>query len=943
MHSIKSKATYYEQVTISLMIVAFFLTALYAAEKALTNKLNKTEAAKKHVSIQMLNDLSYNTEPKIFEVSKILPLLRLTLENKDIKLNKIRNFFKDKYALDLNIYKFSSNGKLVSKTPNRPPDLWLMKKISAALKVHDPSKLKKIRKQLNKKIQFAFGYGKDIDSLLEHPEELIPVTSDEKSGVLAWSTRKNGNVIIYCPSLPSENTIFSKYSKEITYKDKYKIAGFFRKHRLRNSSSLPIQAYDYLSSKSNTSGKFANLDWYFLKTISGRIVFTAFEITPNIYVKLRFITRLLLTGFFFLIFIWYQGVGRQLPFGLTKLVIAAFIASALVPVSSIIANTSENISTYREIQINRVRVFQKEFLGNISQKFDSYLGSATATLLKLTDKAIMGKSKSKYQKLSDDVNLIFPDTKVYVRNAGAEILFPKNNVRSDGGELVFKAMARRMVERYLPERVNEHKYNGNAFADILVRKDDMGLSTLLNHPNQIQMVKPGATSMLLMLKTVDRKIDDSAIISFQIDPEIAIKNYLRNQYSKVSGLDGIRVYFYALDPLKYKWIFSPPKRLAKSFLRIAKISWTTETPQTSMIHDKQTGKYGLAMCVKSTELDNKCLIAYFPYDKIERDLAKMKKHVVAGAVISIFMIIIIAIWISRQFINPLKTLEKGVIALSERKFDAQLNVPPGKDEFSNLFTAFNEMMAESYDMQVAKSVQEGLVPHEFPKVENYSLHGILKTASDLGGDCLDCFKLPNDNLLFLIGDITGHGVGSALIMAFSRAITFHWSQLSSLSPTSLVEEIDNMLRANTTTRMFMGCVCGILDVENNEVNLVTKGHIYPMLITKNKTEMNWIGSPSYPMGIGKFSLPKLIKFKMNPGDMLVSVTDGYLEALNASNEIVGFERIEKWVCSSNTNNAFELTAYMLSKFKLWNRTEQLDDISMFALIREPAGDSNVSE
>lgn len=86
---------------------------------------------------------------------------------------------------------------------------------------------------------------------------------------------------------------------------------------------------------------------------------------------------------------------------------------------------------------------------------------------------------------------------------------------------------------------------------------------------------------------------------------------------------------------------------------------------------------------------------------------------------------------------------------------------------ARLFQTFNEMMAESRELQVARNVQEGLVPAKFPDIPGYSISGKIFTASDLSGDCLDGFRLPDGRFAFLVGDITGHGVAAALLMAFS--------------------------------------------------------------------------------------------------------------------------------------------------------------------------------
>ncbi|MDD3147790.1 MAG: SpoIIE family protein phosphatase, partial [Candidatus Riflebacteria bacterium] len=323
---------------------------------------------------------------------------------------------------------------------------------------------------------------------------------------------------------------------------------------------------------------------------------------------------------------------------------------------------------------------------------------------------------------------------------------------------------------------------------------------------------------------------------------------------------------------------------------------------------------------------------------LDRALATMKTRILAGAIIALILLASITLWITRHLISPLERLGDGIQALAARNFEARIPVPPGKDEISQLFLAFNDMMAESYDMQIAHNVQEGLVPSEFPAIEGYSMYGMLRAASDLGGDCLDCFKLPNGNLLFLVGDLTGHGVGSALMMAFARAVTFHWSQGDQLSPASLVDQIDSMLRENRTERMFMGIICGVLNLETHKIELVTKGHIYPLKFSANGNRQ-WVGQPAYPLGIARQQPASSITFDFGPGDKLLCMTDGFLEAYNRNMRTIGFDGIETWASEARADDARTWINSLEARFKIWCDNKQSDDVSIFALIRSAGGNT----
>ena len=210
----------------------------------------------------------------------------------------------------------------------------------------------------------------------------------------------------------------------------------------------------------------------------------------------------------------------------------------------------------------------------------------------------------------------------------------------------------------------------------------------------------------------------------------------------------------------------------------------------------------------------------------------------------------ITLWIISQLIKPIGELEKGVIALEKRDYETKISVPPGKDEFVQLFKEFNHMMGENYDMQMAKNVQEGIITNVFPQANNFIIVGTTFAADKLNRNCLTSFKLPDGKILFLTGNVTGSSIGSALMSAFIRSITFHWSQKEQSSPVPLIKSINQMVRNNKMKNMFIGIVCGILDPETGKIKFVTKGHIFPLILHKDKT-VEWLGQPSFPMGAGK--------------------------------------------------------------------------------------------
>ena len=331
-------------------------------------------------------------------------------------------------------------------------------------------------------------------------------------------------------------------------------------------------------------------------------------------------------------------------------------------------------------------------------------------------------------------------------------------------------------------------------------------------------------------------------------------------------------------------------------------------------------------------------------DEFQKEITKLKLYIFIGAIVAIILLLCIISWLMKQLIAPLGNLELGIKALSEHKFETKLPVPEGNDELVTLFKEFNFMMGENYDMQMAKNVQEGLITTKFPEIPGYLVYGFSIPAGDLGGDCLTSFTMPDGKLLFLVGDLTGHGIGSALMMSFVRSVTFNWSQNPKENPSSLADSIDQMLRDNKMSNMFMGIICGILDPSDGKINFVTRGHIYPLFL-RNDNTIEWLGKPALPLGIGKKHISEEQTTTLLPGERLLCISDGVIEIHKNSGMTIDYQLIEKWAQELIPGEDSEWLNRIENKYREWcnmHDAEQTDDITFFSIINKErvGGESN---
>lgn len=371
----------YEKLTLLFMLTAIFLSLFSGIDNWFANKIKQHNHQAEENRLVRLGRIAARTDKQLFITRNILPLLPSVVEF-GADIDQLHNLFKKHYQIDLNFYKFSPRGKLEKTAPERPPNLWLMKNLFAAVSEKRLEKLPQLAKSLDKKIQFAFGYGKDLVSIRENPERIIQTVSENQEGLICWTSRRKGGLIIFASSLPEQYSIFRNEATRIKKPQTMHQVGLLKETASKNQRFLPLQAYHYLLEQGKEKGEFAGKNWVFLKSNSGQIFFASFFQEKCLLTRSVLLIRLILAIVFLLTV--YLVVFTSTSLSLKALLISMFFASSMIPLSGLAVTSVENLEVFQQIEARKIRAQQEETLGNIAQNFSAYLASCSATLMKLT-------------------------------------------------------------------------------------------------------------------------------------------------------------------------------------------------------------------------------------------------------------------------------------------------------------------------------------------------------------------------------------------------------------------------------------------------------------------------------------------------------------------------------------------------------------------------------
>ena len=239
-----------------------------------------------------------------------------------------------------------------------------------------------------------------------------------------------------------------------------------------------------------------------------------------------------------------------------------------------------------------------------------------------------------------------------------------------------------------------------------------------------------------------------------------------------------------------------------------------------------------------------------------------------------------------------------------------------------------------HDLQVARAIQQSLLPHERPRIEGFDIAGWNQPADDTGGDFFDWQTLPDGRLVVSLADVTGHGIGPALLAALCHAYARSSFSITSDLPRAL-EHIHQALTSDLTPGRFVTFVAGVCCPGHPDVEILSAGHGPILVYSRPDDRFTQIGTHALPLGIlPSFSSDPASRLSLHPEDMVLLATDGFFEWENDRGEQFGVERTEETIRAFRDLPSSEIIARLYDAVKTFsNGSEQQDDLTAVIIKR----------
>jgi len=299
--------------------------------------------------------------------------------------------------------------------------------------------------------------------------------------------------------------------------------------------------------------------------------------------------------------------------------------------------------------------------------------------------------------------------------------------------------------------------------------------------------------------------------------------------------------------------------------------------------------------------------------------------------------------LASRLTRHLTALNAGVQRLAAGDRTVRVHVR-ASDEVGELAQSFNRMASEleSHDrllvkqerlareLELCRQIQNEMLPHGPLKLGLAEIAGVSIPAREVGGDFFNYFPLADGRIAVLVGDVSGKGVGAALLMANIQATLRARLQLES-DLAQLADSVDRDIAANTPPEVYITLFVGLLDPPRRELRYVNAGH-NPQFLLRANGGIERLDSTGLPVGLLPGRGFEARTVAVEPGDLLFLYTDGAVEAPNESGEFFDADRLQRALVAASAEGIDEVLVSVERAIRAFRgQADPDDDATMLAL------------
>jgi serine phosphatase RsbU (regulator of sigma subunit) len=254
--------------------------------------------------------------------------------------------------------------------------------------------------------------------------------------------------------------------------------------------------------------------------------------------------------------------------------------------------------------------------------------------------------------------------------------------------------------------------------------------------------------------------------------------------------------------------------------------------------------------------------------------------------------------------RAINRIEKGTSAVERGDFSYRINLNR-RNQLGDVAESFDRMTASissllgsvaekerlQSEIAIAADIQRNLLPRAGPALPGVLFSAHFEPTTSIGGDYYDVFPLGPRRFAVAIGDVSGHGLSTGLVMAMVKAAITTLVE-EGADESTLFRRLNDLVYRSTERRAFMTLAFTVFDLELRTIRHTNSGHLYPYVLRRHAAP-SAIEVPSLPLGVRPVHQTRTTELDLEPGDCIVYLSDGIIEALDVHGDPFGFDRLEE--------------------------------------------------
>ncbi|MCE9638035.1 MAG: SpoIIE family protein phosphatase [Planctomycetes bacterium] len=212
---------------------------------------------------------------------------------------------------------------------------------------------------------------------------------------------------------------------------------------------------------------------------------------------------------------------------------------------------------------------------------------------------------------------------------------------------------------------------------------------------------------------------------------------------------------------------------------------------------------------------------------------------------------------------------------------------------ARLLQHYVEKQRMQEELAVAQKIQQSLLPRGGLQAPGLDVFGMSVPCDETSGDYFDYIRRSGGRLAFVVGDVSGHGIGAALVMSTARALLRAFTSDDS-GPAAVITRLNKFLSDDVETGRFMTMFYGEVNLRERTLTYVRAGHNEPLVYRRASDTFEELGEGGIALAMmDDFDFEAAGPVVLEKGDILFMFTDGIVEAMNAAREPFGLGRIHE--------------------------------------------------